>query len=58
MDNNFKIEIGTIVSFNSKKQEKKGKIVKVYDENNKTYYKILSEKKYYYKQLKNLSVCI
>lgn len=52
------VEIGTLVSFISKKEEKKGKIVKIYQENNKTYFKIKNEKKYYFKQLKDIIICI
>ena len=42
---------GMLVSFTSKKQEKSGKIVKIYEQNGKIYHKIRSDKKYYYKQL-------
>lgn len=49
---------GMLVTFKSKKEDKTGKIVKIYEQNGKTYHKIRSDKKYYFKQLKNLTVCI
>lgn len=51
------IEIGTLVSFKSKKELKNGKVIKIYQENDKTYYKIICDKKYYYKQLKSIEIC-
>lgn len=51
MSETKQIEVGTLVSFTSKKTEMTGKVVKIYDENGKTYYKISSEKKYFFKQL-------
>jgi len=57
MENKKTIEVGTLVSFNSKKELKNGKVIKIYQESDKTYYKIICDKKYYYKQLKSLEIC-
>jgi hypothetical protein len=53
-----KIEVETLVSFASKKEQKVGKVTKIYQQEEKTYYKILCEKKYYYKQLKDIQVSL
>jgi hypothetical protein len=55
MSQNQELQVGTQVNFVSKNQTKQGNIVKIYDENGKTYAKIRSEKKYFYKQLKTLN---
>jgi hypothetical protein len=57
MIENNTIETGAMVGFISKKEEKTGKIVKIYTQDQKTYCKIKTEKKYYYKQLKDVQLC-
>lgn len=52
------IGVGTIVSFITKKQELSGKVIKIYQQGDKTYYKISSNKRYYFKQLKNLTISL
>jgi hypothetical protein len=53
------IEKGMLVNFKSKGKEMTGKVVKIYeDKNGNTYHKISSEKKYYFKQLKDVQVSI
>jgi hypothetical protein len=56
MENTIQIEKGCEVSFTSKKTAMTGKVVKVYQENEKTYCKIHNAKKYYYKQLKDVEL--
>jgi hypothetical protein len=48
---------GTEVKFTSKREEKQGKVVKVYNENNKTYCKINCNNKYYFKQIQKVELC-
>lgn len=55
MSQNQELQVGTQVNFVTKKENKQGNIVKIYEENGKTYAKIRSDKKYFYKQLKTLS---
>jgi hypothetical protein len=50
-----KPQVGEEVNFTSKKANFTGKVVKIYDENEKTYYKIKVDKKYYYKQLNKIN---
>lgn len=50
------MEKGQMVSFTTKKQEKTGKIVKIYNENEKVYIKIISEKKYFFKQQQHVKL--
>jgi len=51
-----KIEVGNVVNYKSKKVDYTGTVVKIYDQNEKTYYKIKNDKKYHYKQLKSIEV--
>jgi len=51
------VEVGTIVNFKSKKVDRTGKVIKIYQENDKTYYKINENNKYYFKQLKDIQTC-
>jgi len=55
MSQNLELQVGSQVNFVSKKETKQGNIVKIYEENGKSYAKIRSEKKYFYKQLKTLN---
>ncbi len=55
--NESQIKKGDVVSFLLKKVETTGKVVKVYDENEKTYAKIKIEGKYCFKQTKDLTLC-
>lgn len=47
--------INDTVEFKSKQDIKSGRIVKIYEENDKIYHKIICDKKYYYKQAKGLT---
>jgi hypothetical protein len=51
-----KIEVGSTVAYKSKKTDHTGKVIKIYEQNDKTYYKIKNEKKYHFKQLKSISL--